>query len=175
MKRLVMLFALAISTPALAQQDSAAKDVGVIATRAMWRATTNYLQQSAEQMPEADYAFRPVATVRTFGQQLGHVAGTQNLICATVLGEPVKSEDDIEKRMTTKADLVAALKASTDYCARAYALSDVALAAKVKLFGQEQSKMASLSLNAVHNGEHYGNLVTYFRIKGMVPPSSRGN
>jgi uncharacterized damage-inducible protein DinB len=170
MKRLVLIFTLGLSAPALAQKPT---DAGVAAIRAQWEAQSGYLLRAAEQMPEADYAFKPVATVRTFGQLIGHVAGTQNLICAAVLGDPERAEDEIEKSMTTKAQLVAAFRASSEYCLRAYALSDVAAAGETTMFGEKQTRMAALALNAVHDGEHYGNVVTYLRIKGMVPPSSQ--
>jgi uncharacterized damage-inducible protein DinB len=174
MKRLALVLSLVISTPAFAQQAPAAGDAGVAALRAVWQGMVGNVLKSAEQMPEEDYAFRPVGTVRTFGQQIAHVAGAQYSICAAALGEPEKAEDDIEKRMTKKADLVAALKASNDYCARAYAQSDAALAARTKLFGQENTRMFALALNTSHDAEHYGNLITYLRIKGRVPPSSQG-
>jgi hypothetical protein len=95
------------------------------------------------------------------------------MFCAAALGEAPKAEDDIEKSVTNKAGLVAALKASTDYCKRAYALSDAQASGTMKLFGQENSKMFALMLNAAHDGEHYGNIVTYMRMKAMVPPSSQ--
>ncbi len=96
------------------------------------------------------------------------------MLCAAALGEPARGEDDIEKSKTTKADLIAALKASNEYCGRAYALTDAQAAGMTKLFGQDQTRMFALSLNAAHGGEHYGNVVTYMRMKGMVPPSSQG-
>jgi uncharacterized damage-inducible protein DinB len=111
--------------------------------------------------------------VRSFGQLIGHVAGAQYLICAAAMGEPAGAEDDIEKSRTAKADLVAALKASTEYCARAYQQTDASAQQATKLFGQQQTRLYALTLNATHNAEHYGNLVTYLRINGMVPPSSR--
>ena len=77
MKRLVLLLTLALSTPAhaRAEGDGPLADAGVAAIRAQWEAQSGYLLRAAEQMPEADYAFRPVATVRSFGQLIGHVAG----------------------------------------------------------------------------------------------------
>lgn len=167
-----MPLALVLSSPALAQKAPAA-DAGVAAIRAQWEAQSGYLLRAAEQVTESDYAFRPVATVRTFGQLIGHVAGSQNAICAMALGEPEKAEDDIEKSMTTKAQLVAALRASSEYCRRAYAQTDAAAAAEATVFGDKSTRIAALALNAVHDGEHYGNVVTYLRIKGMVPPSSQ--
>jgi len=70
-------------------------------------------------------------------------------------------------------ELVAALKASTEYCARAYAQTDKAAQQSTKLFGQERTRLYALALNATHNAEHYGNIVTYLRMNGIVPPSSR--
>jgi uncharacterized damage-inducible protein DinB len=132
---------------------------------------TAYVTRAAEQMPEGDYAFRPVATVRTFGQMIAHVAGSQRYYCAAVLGDPAPDEDAIERAATTKAALVTALKESTTYCERAYALTDAQAASPAS--GSSGSKLSVLVQNAAHDAEHYGNLVTYLRIKGMVPPSSQ--
>jgi uncharacterized damage-inducible protein DinB len=179
MKRFILLSSLVVFTASLAdvahaqKAKPAAGGAGVAALRAMWQTQSGYLLRAAEQMPDSDYAFRPVASVRTFGQLIGHVAGSQNLICAAALGEPSKSEDDIEKSVTTKPGLIAALRASTEYCRRAYALSDASAARSTTLFGEQQSRMFALALNATHDGEHYGNIVTYFRIRGMTPPSSQ--
>jgi uncharacterized damage-inducible protein DinB len=173
MKRLLLLLVLTVSVPAAAQGTPASANPGVAAIRDMWEGQSGYLLRAAEQMPDSDYAFRPVATVRTFGQLIGHVAGSQNAFCAAALGDPERSEDEIEKAMTTKAQLVAALRASSEYCRRAYAQSDAAAVQSITLFGQKQTRMWALALNATHDGEHYGNIVTYFRIKGMVPPSSQ--
>ena len=177
MKRAIPLFLLLCAAPAAAQQavstTSANPAFAVETAKGMWELMTNYLTKAAEQMPEADYSFRPTANVRTFGQLIGHVAGAQNLICSAALGEKGGNEGDIEKSTTTKAGLIAALRASSEYCQRAYAQSDVASATPTTLFGSPSTRFRALILNATHNSEHYGNLVTYMRIKGMVPPSSQ--
>jgi uncharacterized damage-inducible protein DinB len=142
-------------------------------TRAIWSEISKYITQSADDMSEADFAFRPTPQVRTFGQLVAHIAGSQRLMCAAALGEPGGSEDDIEKTKTTKADIVSALKASNEYCAKAYAQSDDQVAGTTKLFGEEHTRFYALVLNATHDNEHYGNIVTYMRMRGMVPPSSR--
>jgi hypothetical protein len=111
--------------------------------------------------------------VRSWGQLIGHGAGAQTLICAAALGEPAREEDEIERTRTSKADLVAALKASTEYCARAYSQTDKAAQGQTRLFGRQRTRLYALILNATHNGEHYGNIVTYLRMNGIVPPSSR--
>lgn len=175
MKGIVLVVALmTVALPVAAQTTAnAAPTTAVGALKNEWQDIAGYISKSAEQMPEADYAFRPTAGVRTFGELIGHLAGAQFLICAAALGEPSKSEDDIEKQKLPKAGLVAAFKSSNEYCERAYAQPDASLSAMTKLFGGERTRLAALARNAVHNGEHYGNLVTYMRVKGMVPPSSQ--
>ncbi len=174
MKRIALLFFFVVAAPADGQQAvSANPTAAVTAARNMWQAMTNYITAAAEQMPEKDYAFRPTHDVRTFGQMIGHVAGAQAMICAAALSEKGGGEDDIEKTATTKAALLAALKATTQSCQRAYAQSDVASTGATTLFGGPTLRINALVLNAAHNAEHYGNLVTYLRIRGMTPPSSQ--
>jgi uncharacterized damage-inducible protein DinB len=134
---------------------------------------TAYITTAAEELTQAQYAFKPVETVRSFGQLIGHVAGAQYLICAAALGDPPRDEGEIERTKTAKADLVAALKASTEYCSRAYAQTDAAVQQTTDLFGQQRTRLHALGLNATHNAEHYGNIITYMRMNGLVPPSSR--
>lgn len=150
-------------------------DFAVATTRAHWTTLSGYVLASAVDMPEEKYSFRPVAGVRTFGELIGHVAGAQNMFCAMALEEKAPSEDAVEKAATSKAALIAAMKASNAYCAKAYAMSDAASRGEIMVFGQKQSKLYALMMNATHDGEHYGNLITYLRINGLVPPSSKGN
>ncbi len=166
---LVPLALAAITTSAAAQEANPA----VATTRMLWQQLTGYVTQAAEDVPESLYSYRPTAEVRSFGELVGHVAGAQNLICAAALGEPAGSEDEVERSQTTKAALIAALRASTEYCARAYGQTDAAVQQRTQLFGAERTRLFALTLNATHNAEHYGNIVTYMRINGMVPPSSR--
>lgn len=174
MKRTSFLLAMLFATPAVAQMSGApAANPGVGSSKFMWDMMTGNFTKAAEQIPEADYSYKPVATVRSIGELIGHVAGAQNMMCAAALGESPRAEDEVEKAAKTKAALVAALKASTAYCARAYAMTDATGAGSTKLFGQDMTRMQTLAMNATHNGEHYGNMVTYMRMKGMVPPSSQ--
>src|SRR4051812_29911515 len=101
MKKFLAVAAM-IATPAFAQTP-AAPPSALGTTMNIWQGISAYIVQSAEQMPEADYAYKPVATVRTFGQLIGHVAGSQNMFCAAALGEKQPAENDIEKNVTTKA------------------------------------------------------------------------
>jgi len=181
---LILALAAGLVPATLSAQSAAAKaepaktgapkpSFGASAIRENWQVVTQYIVRAAEQVSEADYAFKPTPEVRSFGELFGHIAGSQNMFCAMVLGEEVPAEDAVEKGTAGKTALVAALKQSTEYCARAYARDDAALTETLQVFGQERNRMSVLAMNAVHNGEHYGNIVTYLRLKGMVPPSSQ--
>lgn len=141
-------------------------------TKALHDGVKNNIIRAAEKMPEEDYSFKPTPDVRSFGQLIGHLADAQHLFCAPVKDEK-KGPPGIEKTKTSKADLVAALKEAFDYCDATYAAMDDSKAtATVKFFGRERPKIVVLGFNTSHNNEHYGNIVTYMRLKGLVPPSS---
>ncbi|MFL6247724.1 MAG: DinB family protein [Vicinamibacterales bacterium] len=130
------------------------------------------LVRSAEKMPEEQYGFRPAESVRTFGQIVGHIADAQYRFCSVVIGEKNPSPN-IEKTKTTKTDLIAALKEAGAYCDRAYdGMTDASAVETVKFFGSDTPKFGVLTINANHTMEHYGNLVTYMRMKDIVPPTS---
>jgi uncharacterized damage-inducible protein DinB len=169
MKRSLVLLLTLCAAPAAAQ-SGANPVVGSVTP--MFETTTRYLQAAAEQMPEADYGYRPTPEIRTFAQLIGHVAGAQNMFCSMALGEQEPGGRNLEE-LTDKAALVEALRASTALCTRAYAQSDQSAMQTVQMFGQERTRLAALITNAAHNFEHYGNIVTYMRLKGMVPPSSQ--
>lgn len=139
--------------------------------QALQNTVKNYVLQSAEKMPEEHFAFKPVPEVRSFAALLGHIADAQYAFCSAVLGEKNPSPG-VEKTKSTKAELAAALKEAFAYCDKAYAISDALAAETVKFFGAERTKLNVLSFNTAHTWEHYGNLVTYMRMKGIVPPSS---
>lgn len=128
--------------------------------------------RSAEKMPEESYSFKPTASVRSFGQIVGHVADSQYIFCSVVLGEP-NPRPNVEKTKTSKADLIAALKGAYAYCDRAYdGMTDASATQPTKLHGGDVPRLGALATNNVHTIEHYGNLITYLRMKDIVPPTS---
>jgi uncharacterized damage-inducible protein DinB len=130
------------------------------------------LLRSAEKVPEENYNFKPTDAVRSFGQIVGHVADAQYLFCSIELDEK-NPAPKIEQSKTSKADLIAALKDAFAYCDKAYdGMTDASATQMVKLFGNDAPKLDVLTVNNMHNMEHYGNLVTYMRLKNIVPPSS---
>lgn len=155
----------------LAAQTAHPSPVQAVGT--LWEGIIGYITQVAEETPEEGYAYRPTDEVRSVGEMIGHVAGAQFMMCAAALGDPSRAENDIENSKTAKVELVEALKESTAYCAKAYAQSDEVTQAPTQLFGRDITRFHALAWNTTHIGEHYGNLVTYLRLQGVVPPSSR--
>jgi uncharacterized damage-inducible protein DinB len=175
---LAVLSATVVCTVSASAQSAPSANPISSGVRTAWESGKRNLTRSAELMPEADYGFRPVNTVRTFGQILAHVAGANYVFCAAAKGEKSPHEEDaFEKTATTRAQIIKALAGSFAYCDTAYAsLDDKRAGETVDLpFGMGKGARAlPLMMNSGHVQEHYGNLVTYFRIKGMVPPSSQG-
>jgi uncharacterized damage-inducible protein DinB len=163
----------AASMGAQVQQGSVVSGPGVAAAKANWMDAHNYIERSAQMLPDSLFSWSPIAGVRTFAQLFGHIAGSEMMFCADVTGDKAKEEDAIEKTATTKTALVAALKEAATYCQKAYSMTDAQAAGTMQLFGRERTKVFALVSNATHDWEHYGNLVTYLRMKGMVPPSSQ--
>ncbi len=127
---------------------------------------------AAQKMPEENYSFKPTPEVRSFGQLVGHVADASYMFCSQTLGE-ANPNKGIEKTKTSKADLVAALKDAVAYCNKAFdSMTDAKGSQMVKLFNFDMAKLTVFSLNTAHTDEHYGNMVTYLRMKGVVPPTS---
>jgi uncharacterized damage-inducible protein DinB len=161
---LALVFAMQAQTPDLKSASGYPKMVQ--------KQVTTWIERAADKMPEDEYAFKPDPGSRSFGQILGHVADANYSFCSGVLGETNPSPS-IEKTKNTKAELKAALHEAFAYCNRAYdTLTDASATETIKAYGQERNKLGVLWFNASHNLEHYGNLVVYMRLKGIVPPSS---
>ncbi len=141
----------------------------------MYTLLSGVVVSAAEKMPEDNYSFKPTPDVRSFGQLVGHLADSQYFFCSLAAGES-KSGGGVEKNKTAKADLVAALKDAVSYCKTVYAgMTDAKGAETVKLMNIDFARLTVLAANVAHDYEHYGNMATYMRIKGLVPPSSEKN
>ena len=170
MKVPLLLAVICFTVPQLWAQSSDPLSAGA---KTLYTMTKNNVLKSAEEMPESDYSFKPTDSVRTFGQLVGHVADGQYEFCSSVVGDGTKPPD-VEKNKTTKADLIEGLKTAFAYCDKAYnGLTDAQAASTVKFFGRDMAKLTVLNFNTAHTDEHYGNMVTYLRMKGLVPPSSK--
>ncbi len=169
---------LGLALPASAQQPAA----NPLATflRNVYTGNKNNLLRTAEKMPEENYGMRPGAQqeVRTFGQQVGHLARYNFLWCSQSKGEKnPMAGTDLEK-LATKAELIKALTDAFAYCDEVYNSLTDASGAEVIDITQENGRqtknlrMGLLILNYGHNNEIYGSMVSYLRMKNIVPPAS---
>ncbi len=127
---------------------------------------------SLNKVPDDLWNYKPTPDVRTFGQLFAHIADGQYEFCGSVKEGKVVSKD-IEKTMKTKAEIGAALKEAFAYCDATFAgMTDATAAEIIPFFGMKSTRLGIMDFNTAHNMEHYGNLVTYMRLKGIVPPSS---
>ena len=117
-----------------------------------------WVVKSAEMVPADKYNYRPVDTVRTFGQLIAHITDSYNYFCAQGVGNNVKYTEAVEKAGTEKDTLLPKLKEAVGRCEAAYSSSN--------------AQLRPLLMNVGHTSLHYGNLITYMRMLGLKPPSS---
>ena len=171
MKITLLLVAAAFTAAGVSAQSSA--NPLSSGAKGLYTMVKSDVLKAAEEMPEENYSFKPVSTVRSFGQLVAHEADGQYEFCSAVVNDGKKTPK-IENNKTTKADLIEALKTAFSYCDQSYNnMTDTAGAEAVKLFDRNQSKLAILNFNTAHTFEHYGNMTTYLRMKDLVPPSSQ--
>jgi len=172
-------FLLAFSLAAQTGQKAPPKDLSAW-LRNSYATNRKFLARTAEKMPEEFYGMRPgpQPEVRTFGQLIGHLANFNFRWCSDAKGEKNPMEETDFEKLTDKASLVKGLNIALTYCDGAYAmLTDANSMDLVQGTRDDGTKVPVLRIsrlisNLAHNNEHYGNLVTYMRIKSIVPPSS---
>ena len=174
-KRLCFLFATLTAVPvAVFAQGSVAAPENPISDseKRVYAMLSSVVIAAAVKMPEESYSFKPTPEVRSFGQLVGHLADSNYFFCSAATGE-TKPASDAEKSMTKKADLVAALKDAVAYCNKTYAgMTDAKGSQMTKMMSFDMARLTVLAGNFAHCYEHYGNMVTYMRIRGIVPPTS---
>jgi uncharacterized damage-inducible protein DinB len=177
-KRLCFAFAALLAVPGVllgqdtSQAQAAPANPITASEKGLYSFVSGAVVAAAQKMPEENYSFKPTPDVRSFGQLVGHVADANYNFCALAAGEanPAKG---IEKTKTSKADLVAAIKDAVAYCNKTFDnMTDAKGSQMTKFMNFNMAKLTLLSLNTAHSDEHYGNMVTYLRIKGIVPPTS---
>jgi len=170
-----------LSVPAFAQAQEGA-NANPLSTWLKTAFTNNHnnIVRSAEKMPEEFYNLRPgpQEEVRTFGQQLGHVANFNFLWCSQAKGEKNPNAGNDLAKLTTKPEFIKALNDAFSYCDAVYSSLTDASGAEMVDITQENGRqtrnlrMALLILNYGHNNEIYGSMVSYMRMKSIVPPAS---
>lgn len=133
---------------------------------------TNIIK-SAEKMPDGAYTFKATPEERSWAELMGHVADAQTRICSGAAGEMKPANAG---KLTAKADLVNAIKASFETCDAVWAATNDSNAhSAVKMRNHEMTRLGMLIYNTTHDNESYGTMAVYMRLKGIVPPSSEGH
>ena len=173
MKRtMALVLGMGLTSATLSAQSGGgvAPHVAILKTQA--ETIRSLVVKTAEKVPENLYEFKPTPEVRSLGALIGHIADGNNLLCGMAAGDKPNFSQANEKK-TTRADLVAALNASYAACDKVFAATtDANATTPVEFFGQKQTRLGMLAFTNSHMWEHYGNLVTYMRLKSIVPPSS---
>lgn len=151
---------LAVLVSSAAQSAAAQQPGGNDAAAELRRSfadVSGWVNNAMELVPADDYVYQPHESVRTFGQLIAHIADSYNYYCAIAAGQGVEWSDAIEKGSTDKATLTLSLEQALDACNAAYA---------------GNGQLGALVDNVAHTNLHYGNIITYMRMLGLVPPSS---
>ena len=142
-----------------------------------WNSVGNKLIAMAEDFPEEKYGFRAQKDERTFGGNLLHVAFVYTYVIKSIEGTPIEygGEDSLQKKYPAKTDIVNYLKQAVAEGANLInAQGDSVSTREYKSWGNRMVHVSSGLMGAVeHAGEHYGQLVVYYRLNEMVPPQSR--
>ena len=176
------LLAATLAVPAHAQ-DAMKKDTPIKkvspseAVLEQWNDIGRKLIAMAEDFPEDKYDFKPTPAQRSFAEGLLHMAGANYFFINIAKGEKPPSEEDPKRdQYKTKADVVAYVKKSfADGAAVIKSKGDKGINdLVVDPFGHEQVRLYDMAYGfAEHCGEHYGQLVVYYRVAGLVPPEKR--
>lgn len=167
-RRILLALALALCTPLAARAQTVTESLA-----GLYGITKTNIMATAELADAALLAYRPTDEVRSTAQLLGHIASAQFAFCSAAAGESNPQAENFEETRTTRAGLIEALQMGFSYCDGVYdAMTDEAGARPVQFLGASTAH-GVLAFNSAHNYEHYGNLVTYMRMNGIVPPSSR--
>jgi uncharacterized damage-inducible protein DinB len=173
-----------LAVPAVAAAQTSDSGIGAALTPSTAASVNNMhltirrnLIEAAEAMPAGEYAFKPTADVRSFVQLLGHVAAANFFFCSMAKSEAPPSAVNIERTVTDKPGMVKALGDALNYCDGVYTeMTDANANQMVKVSGPgggtQSTRALVLMFNTTHNNEHYGNVILYLRLKGIVPPST---
>lgn len=184
MKRVSLVLGLILASclASLAQSAEQKKTVPLVLDGTV-KIIESELVPAAEAMPEDKYGFAPTngefKDVRTFAQQVKHVAAVNYIVGATILGEKPPVDTGEEKgpdSVKTKADILKFLNDSFAYAHKAVAsINDANAVEPIKNpFGKESAtRLGMATVFAWHGFDHYGQMVEYLRMNGIVPPASR--
>jgi len=141
-----------------------------------WNEIGRKLIAMAEDFPEDKYDFKPTPAQRSFAEQLLHAAGSMYYFTNPVMGQkPPAAEDPKRDQYKTRADIVTFVKKSVaDGAAAIQSKGEKGLMTEVVYYPGQKARVLDIAYGIIeHSGEHYGQLVVYYRLAGLVPPESR--
>jgi hypothetical protein len=148
----------------------------VAEVQSMFNTLKGYITKAADQFPEDSYNWQPKPEVRTWGGLISHIVDDNNNACWTLAGDAAKppaldadGKPTVAGKDLKKADIVKVLAESFARCDKAFA----AVTPDTMMERQgSRTKIGVLIYDTQHISEHWGNIVTYMRLQGMVPPST---
>jgi uncharacterized damage-inducible protein DinB len=172
--RSVVVVALSIlgTAAAAAAQPSFPPTSFLTPAKATWESTRNLVIGIVEVMPEDKYDFRPTPSVRTFRDNVIHLVAENYLFFGRVAGENLGNP---AQNLKSRDELLKALRESYDYGAKVWAgLTEEKALEMIEVRGQKVQRWSAILGAIQDNMNHYGNLVVYIRLNGLVPPRSAG-
>jgi uncharacterized damage-inducible protein DinB len=174
----LMLMALAAGPVLSAQAPPAALPAEAAANPVVWSAKMLYARASknmiaaAQEMPEDKYSYHPTAGQWTFGKIVSHIAQSNGGLCAALSGASAPAALQVSET-ASKAELVAGLQASFDFCGPVLdSLTDAKLSDTITLFHRPMPRAAALLVLTADLPDHYSQMASYLRLNGMLPPSA---
>jgi uncharacterized damage-inducible protein DinB len=168
---LALLSAALIIVPAVAQAPAA--DPVVSSAHRVYARTSKNILAAADQMPADKYSYSPTPTQWTFGKIVSHIAQSNGGICGAISGNPAPATLKVDPT-APKADLVAGLKASFDFCDAAFAsLHDAQLGDEITFFRGKAPRAAALMELTADLPDHYSQMAMYLRLNALLPPSAQ--
>ncbi len=182
-RNLALILVAVLSIPAAGAQAAPKKDASPKPPSSpsqslldSWNDIGRKLIAMAEDFPEDKYDFKPAPAQRSFAEQLLHAAGSNYFFINPVKGVKSPAGDPKRADFKTRADVVA-------YVKRSFAEGAALIKSKgdsglndlfVDPFANQQTRFSDGAWGLIeHSGEHYGQLVVYYRVAGLVPPESR--
>jgi uncharacterized damage-inducible protein DinB len=175
----VAVMSLAPELVLLAQAPATALPAEAAANPVVWSAKMLYERDAknmiaaAEEMPEDKYSYHPTPDQWTFGKLVAHIAQSNGGLCGALSGSTAPTAVHVSDT-ASKADLVAGLKASFDFCGPVLdGLTDAKLGETITLFHRSMPRAAALLVLPTDLADHYSQMAAYLRLNGMVPPSAQ--
>jgi uncharacterized damage-inducible protein DinB len=175
---LVAVLAVLVASPAFAQTPAPPGFPAtsfLTPTKATWDSTRTLVLGLVEAMPEDKYDFKPTPAQRSFREVAIHLIGENYVFFSRVSGENLGSNDRFNT-LKSRDEILKALRESYDYGAKVWAgLTEEKALELIEGRGGQKVQRWSAILGVIQdNMNHYGNLVVYARLNGVVPPRSAG-